>query len=1676
MIQNFGRKALNEVRTALAELGLSLKIKSKMTFKGLTALKPEEFFNVSIEELNLSGRCRNSLWDADIKTIGDLIQKTEDELLIIQNFGRKALNEVRTALAELGLSLGMNRAVLSLDDKDAAAMGKSQKEDEQKPTLFSEEVTLVKMLGVVETTTKHMERLQYDDPTQTMGVRDATVTPWGQRLYPVILSMLSFMLIKQLQEEFGADFVRDGYVFGSVATDEAAQYSDADMYIQFSELSEQCMRVRDRLFELERILLQKLSEAGVKGISRIVDRQVSMIRQVPTPGDKNIKNLVNEKLIQWIKHESRTNVRELLSQYCKNYLAALSAEEEKPDSGAIGKFVEHENFPVEGDAEGKVTGVLENIETGEDIILKQVKQRRAPPELVHSLLGKVEQHIINANLTRQESALLFSIINRFKREIPDYIILTQAGGKGLFGFAKPNILVIDQEIIHNPLSFLHEIVEYVNHIDPTVVKQMEQLLNESGKEWLSIHEEKYKALKRHDYFMNNRAHFVMRAFTRQVFKEKDVAFTDEIKEGIFLTDEEREEFALYEKKGYIEASELNGERVYLVPNSEESLNEAPLYDTGSNKKETLEMARQVGLPNVDIREIKHFGMLYAWLEMKGTAAANTLIEIIKEIEEGDVTALDKIKGKGNLLPEVKKKVKEILLKKQYDLPLADQLAFLKTTTDYNDITPYIERFLKEKKDALYPINEKTGRADGIIQLDSDKPYLIIPDLHARREQLVELLFTSLEKVIAEDNRAYYAAWFTEQDFQKTILELLSERKIQVIQLGDLMHSEKKEVWNSGTGIFPHELVKGNFNVLKDETPRMDKEMTDGLGVAAIVMLLKQTFPDNFHILKGNHDNINNVYNKETDSLDETAETFDKETGNSFVMKGWALLTQTGKLWGDKRLGTDFMNAYAEWENRLPIFAIGKNFTASHSEPADTHQKEEINERTGRIVYNFTWARKEDEKKRRIFGTHVIPVLQNIFQAAWGKKAHISGHDTIGINDGIKDMVDDKRLLIVNHKEQLTALFVKPTDIFNKDAWEKIVIPTPEKTHISAERRTLLGDESGFANLGAMTLMRVLMGLGLIAFKKPLLLVGIIGIVCISVIRVRTVSKGSVKIVSQFDTEKEQNSDVIVFRKTKDRRKGDILMYITSLKEGDELKVANVWGAGEHMQYRTISHATVLICRGKIEKEDGTVEEVYSTVYVDPQNYEDELESVRTEFEERNIRITYLGICPTMDNEKNELQNRRIVKAAINTIKPTYTIHFPNILGFTATVTPAQIDFYVKSRFGADEWKTIPWKRFEGVWYKRWLKKLREIFSRKQSNPALLETDTHSPRATTSRENDKRKSPGNNLRKLFVPPIPDAELEQMIAADGVITVDKDTFEDVLSRQKRYNEILQLIKPSIDTYQDINFVILTHDDMRFRDGLILDQGFIDKKGQKNIVLHSNVLQNAQQYDSGRIDRDGAYIINELVIPHVIRDIERDAHVDDISLAEFQRVKDFWFNHIAEQRADETLHINEQLIDPYVYQKLKKDEKLIIVCKEDEYRRFHKAVEPILMQFAPYVDFRLVENKKYEKELSTLVENGEVDQTIILVPTEEALVTPSPLEMQFQRLILKPSSAKHFIVFISILKALVAMINADDQVNTLKLVGDFITPERNILRIDDEKIAGLISEALEKHVKQRMIAIAA
>lgn len=76
-----------------------------------------------MDELELSVRSYNCLKNANIKTIAELVQKTEPEMLKTKNFGRKSLNEIKEILGRMGLHLGMKIDLDNLDKETVLQTG-----------------------------------------------------------------------------------------------------------------------------------------------------------------------------------------------------------------------------------------------------------------------------------------------------------------------------------------------------------------------------------------------------------------------------------------------------------------------------------------------------------------------------------------------------------------------------------------------------------------------------------------------------------------------------------------------------------------------------------------------------------------------------------------------------------------------------------------------------------------------------------------------------------------------------------------------------------------------------------------------------------------------------------------------------------------------------------------------------------------------------------------------------------------------------------------------------------------------------------------------------------------------------------------------------------------------------------------------------------------------------------------------------------------------------------------------------------------------------------------------------------------------------------------------------------------------------------------------------------------
>lgn len=111
--KNFGETSLREIKSILEPKGLTLGMaleaeqlpSVEISDHTVTSVEDEGLRNKPADDLQLSVRSRKCLEKLNVRTIGELTHKTEAELLGVKNFGVTSLNEIKKALANLGLSL-----------------------------------------------------------------------------------------------------------------------------------------------------------------------------------------------------------------------------------------------------------------------------------------------------------------------------------------------------------------------------------------------------------------------------------------------------------------------------------------------------------------------------------------------------------------------------------------------------------------------------------------------------------------------------------------------------------------------------------------------------------------------------------------------------------------------------------------------------------------------------------------------------------------------------------------------------------------------------------------------------------------------------------------------------------------------------------------------------------------------------------------------------------------------------------------------------------------------------------------------------------------------------------------------------------------------------------------------------------------------------------------------------------------------------------------------------------------------------------------------------------------------------------------------------------------------------------------------------------------------------------
>ncbi|MCM1320493.1 MAG: hypothetical protein NC041_00170 [Bacteroides sp.] len=208
-----------------------------------------------------------------------------------------------------------------------------------------------------------------------------------------------------------------------------------------------------------------------------------------------------------------------------------------------------------------------------------------------------------------------------------------------------------------------------------------------------------------------------------------------------------------------------------------------------------------------------------------------------------------------------------------------------------------------------------GIPGGLLAFSDGVPFAVVPDLHARRDFLPALLD------------------FRFPDSTATVLERLAGGEIRVVCLGDMLHSERRarERWLSAFD----EWRAGNAL-----NPALAAEMTEGLNLVSMLMMCKCAFPECFHILKGNHENILNT-----------------EKNGSHPFRKYAAEGEMTRDFFLKFYGEPILRLYAEFENHLPVFLKTARFLASHAEPFRCYSETELIDsyKNPEVMEGLTWT-------------------------------------------------------------------------------------------------------------------------------------------------------------------------------------------------------------------------------------------------------------------------------------------------------------------------------------------------------------------------------------------------------------------------------------------------------------------------------------------------------------------------------------------------------------------------------------------------------------------------------------------------------------------------------------------------------------------------------------------------
>lgn len=318
--------------------------------------------------------------------------------------------------------------------------------------------------------------------------------------------------------------------------------------------------------------------------------------------------------------------------------------------------------------------------------------------------------------------------------------------------------------------------------------------------------------------------------------------------------------------------------------------------------------------------------------------------------------------------------------------------------------------------------------EGIVELkNQDVPTIIISDLHARRDFLMNVLSQK------------------DQNGQ-TVLDLLKDGKVNIVCLGDGMHSEVGKNWYFDVNWEQEQEGKPPKHSIADADQYkkvMEAEMIRSLGMMKMVMDLKAASPDYFHYVRGNHDDI-----KETifGFMKYVPEDIGGESG-------------LVRRWTTENYGQDFLDKWAKFESMLPLVVQGKGFVASHTIPEEQLTRSRINDREKDAARQLLWTDNTDISDKD-------PAKQHIFRENLKNFGAVDSKWVIGhrrVPNKYRQQFGGQLIQINSSVKQLVAVFYPDAafdperNIFNltKENIEGLNVGKVEEKYFTPEQQKVI---------------------------------------------------------------------------------------------------------------------------------------------------------------------------------------------------------------------------------------------------------------------------------------------------------------------------------------------------------------------------------------------------------------------------------------------------------------------------------------------------------------------------------------------------------------------------------------------------------------------------------------------